>query len=258
MSKRKFSLSEDEELIDNVRLYKILYDHQDEARSVNSVIKRASCWEEVADAMKTGRSVDECKRRWRDLRDSYFRNVRKIQRSTGTTAGSRWPLFKRMSFLSKENQESGSIYSVVTSHQDYESEAPSFCEVFINDDVTKISSTDPGPHSLSKPKLKVINKRKARLVTPQETANKRTAPLETEQEIVNKRMTLQEKNLTQKEEDEIDLFMRSMALKMKNLPSHVVHQAQIDIINVLANHSETTSVSYNNDHDYSNLVEQDH
>ncbi|RZF34600.1 hypothetical protein LSTR_LSTR017681, partial [Laodelphax striatellus] len=122
---------------------------------------------------------DECKKRWRDLRDNFFRILRRGQLPTGSAAPStskKWPLFERLTFLSKVSRENSSICTVTS--PDCENEAPSqnaFCEESVADKEGEIPSTDcklPFPA----PKKKT-NKRKAFDIL-QEKADKRMTLLQ--------------------------------------------------------------------------------
>ncbi|KAL7382809.1 hypothetical protein ABVT39_027951 [Epinephelus coioides] len=97
---------DDVKLIVEVEKYRELYDPQHPFYKDNS--KKDQCWDAVATAI--GSTLEECKRRWKQLRDSYVKNKNKTVPS-GSAGGSQkdWKYSNIMSFLLPHLQPRSSI-----------------------------------------------------------------------------------------------------------------------------------------------------
>lgn len=53
-------------------------------------------------------AVEECKKRWKSIKDTYFRNKKKLKLGTGSSSSekpAKWNLFEQLSFLAKIKHE---------------------------------------------------------------------------------------------------------------------------------------------------------
>eukprot|EP00102_Acyrthosiphon_pisum_P024189 XP_016661399.1 PREDICTED: transcription factor Adf-1-like [Acyrthosiphon pisum] len=73
MSKIVFSPSEDETLVQEVQKNPILYNIEEV--DYRNIITKDRIWKEIS--IKIDKSVDDTKKRWKNIRDSYARNKRK-------------------------------------------------------------------------------------------------------------------------------------------------------------------------------------
>lgn len=102
MSKRRSSgklvVLNEEELIQQVHLRPILYDRT--LKSFRKSSLRQLHWQEVSNAM--GATTDECRRRWRSLRDAFSKHYKQIQRTEEEHVRNKhrkWVFYDQMSFM---------------------------------------------------------------------------------------------------------------------------------------------------------------
>ncbi|XP_034827634.1 uncharacterized protein [Maniola hyperantus] len=86
-----WSTEEDEKLIELVEPYRHLYCWQDHSRK--NILARETTWQTISQELS--KPVDECKKRWRGLRDSYSRSKR-----MGAIHKSKVPIYEKLQFLS--------------------------------------------------------------------------------------------------------------------------------------------------------------
>ncbi|XP_063538080.1 uncharacterized protein LOC134747385 [Cydia strobilella] len=86
-------------IIDLVQEYKCLWDQRDARYHARDHQRNA--WREISDEMKI--PVDELKKRWKVLRDTFAKELKKAIQQSGqasdTELSSKWPHFKRLFFL---------------------------------------------------------------------------------------------------------------------------------------------------------------
>ncbi|XP_025191585.1 transcription factor Adf-1-like [Melanaphis sacchari] len=95
MSKVIFLPEHEEILIESVRKNPILYDSADSKHK--DIILKDEIWKDIG--LKIGKSGDECKKRWKNIRDTYNRNKRKLGTGSARTSKKKWPLAAHISFL---------------------------------------------------------------------------------------------------------------------------------------------------------------
>uniref|UniRef100_A0A1A9UDF4 MADF domain-containing protein n=3 Tax=Glossina TaxID=44049 RepID=A0A1A9UDF4_GLOAU len=96
----KWVVLNEEELIRQVTLRPVLYDRS--LKGYRKASSRQQSWLDVSLAMDT--TVDECRRRWRSLRDSFAKHYKQIQQNANCGDGShkkprKWIFYDQMSFL---------------------------------------------------------------------------------------------------------------------------------------------------------------
>ncbi|XP_008179309.1 uncharacterized protein LOC103308156 [Acyrthosiphon pisum] len=82
MESKSFNSVDDEKLIECVRNYTVLYKLSDKNYKDNSVKENA--WKVISHFV--GKNVNDCKTRWRTVRDSYKKNMKKRKLGTGSAA----------------------------------------------------------------------------------------------------------------------------------------------------------------------------
>ncbi|KAL4101085.1 hypothetical protein QTP88_021105 [Uroleucon formosanum] len=102
-SKLVFSPSEDEILLQEIQANPILFDLSD--ANYKNIVMKDSIWKEIS--LKIGKTVDDTKKRWKNIRDSYSRNKRKP--GTG--------LAPHLSFLDRVEYERVSTSNVSEVHE---------------------------------------------------------------------------------------------------------------------------------------------
>ncbi|CAH0699179.1 unnamed protein product [Spodoptera exigua] len=63
----------DDDLIEQVKKYPVLY--RDKRKNYKNIIKKGNCWIQIAAALN--KTPEECKSKWRNIRDSYLKNQKK-------------------------------------------------------------------------------------------------------------------------------------------------------------------------------------
>ncbi|XP_061392049.1 transcription factor Adf-1-like [Musca vetustissima] len=94
----KLVVLNEEELIHQVQLRPILYDRT--LKSFRKSSLRQMHWQEVSDVM--GATTDECRRRWRSLRDSFAKHYKQVQRTEDEHTRNKhrkWVFYDQMSFM---------------------------------------------------------------------------------------------------------------------------------------------------------------
>ncbi|KAM7352524.1 uncharacterized protein ACRADG_005003 [Cochliomyia hominivorax] len=96
-SERKLVVLNEEELIRQVCMRPIIYDRSLKGNRKTSL--RNQCWEEISEAMDA--TIEECRTRWRSLRDTFTKHYKISQRADGKVANkqSKWLFYDKMMFL---------------------------------------------------------------------------------------------------------------------------------------------------------------
>lgn len=233
--KLQFSPVEDEKLIADVSNHPVLFDSREKNYKNNGA--KGLVWETVA--VKVNRTADDCKKRWRSIRDTF----KKIKRGKKyrTRRKIKWPLMDKLSFLdnplfetrqslfySTRNRDEHIIEKVrkrSNSSDSDNSEIPTGCATSLEAELqnnishsTKkricASSSVPQRHrtdSLSDDVLDVLERRS----------------LEREKLLDNISRTV---------EDDCDatlIFFKSMAMTVKKFPPHLVAEAKIAVLKII-------------------------
>ncbi|KAI4471923.1 madf domain transcription factor [Holotrichia oblita] len=201
---------------------------------IKTNILKDNIWEVIA--KETERSVDDCKKRWKCIRDSYL----KIKKSQKTTTGQaaikrpKWSLFEFLSFLDSvpierrsvntlQPVEEGSI-STDTGNLDFQEQH----ENSVNEPSSQNEDKDETTSIQSTPSTKsTINrsfkKRKQRTSDSKllEELKKRSAD----------RPAFMTKIL--EDEDEVDIFMHSIAVQVKKLDPQLIAEEKVGILSLV-------------------------
>ncbi|KAL1514386.1 hypothetical protein ABEB36_003653 [Hypothenemus hampei] len=100
MTDKKFSVEEDNLLTDLVEENRPLYNPQNE--SYKDMRIRDNIWSDIGEKLQ--KTDEECKKRWKYIRDSYNRYKRKRKCITGSASKSKtskWDFFERLRFLER-------------------------------------------------------------------------------------------------------------------------------------------------------------
>ncbi|XP_030745010.1 uncharacterized protein LOC115874086 [Sitophilus oryzae] len=73
----RFSGDDAEILIEEVQKYECIFDYEDK-----NFIIRENAWKKIA--ISAGKDVDDCKKRWKSIKDTYLRNKKKRKLVTGS------------------------------------------------------------------------------------------------------------------------------------------------------------------------------
>ncbi|XP_054264600.1 transcription factor Adf-1-like [Macrosteles quadrilineatus] len=102
MGFRRFSHSDDLLLVNSVKSFPNLYSQEGLSVTKNHESMREN-WRAVA--AEVGVNESECKRRWRDIRDHYFKTKRKHEQSKDKKWAPRWSLYESLHFLARAKRK---------------------------------------------------------------------------------------------------------------------------------------------------------
>lgn len=252
-SKVLFTSTEDEKLVEIVAKYPSLYDKQ------NSIYKRQvvkdNAWKEIAEHL--GRSAEDCKKRWRNIRDTYKRRIRKEKSIySSSSRAKKWALAEMLSFLHNvENKRSSGPISNIgsgsinnndvddSSNLDYENsdaginESGDVFQDFPSSETIQNDKDNSSEHynkRNSKPSMGF-----SRQSSMRKKLNEKILKLM--EELVSERNDIL-KVICQREEDSVDLFYRSVAMSVKQLRSELINEAKIKTLQLLFELEKRNSV----------------
>lgn len=252
-----WSTDEDELLAQLVQPHPYLYNVLDPSRK--NILARESTWQEIAQQL--GKPVEECKKRWRGLRDGYVRSKR-----LGTVHKTKIGVFEQLKFLDDTTdliEEIGDLEeqvvqeekiievgNVITDNQEYYEfavlETPQMPMKPIIKIIPKMETTS------SEPPKKVVRRNGGR---------KKSMPMPrniTPIKILPKPLLVKSPNVVQYVEEpkvpeqrthtidkliekilkentnEIDVFFRSMAASVKKLQPNLIPKVKMEVCNVIA------------------------
>ncbi|GBN71981.1 hypothetical protein AVEN_218915-1 [Araneus ventricosus] len=107
-----FTVKEDEKLVKILKKFPCIYDASLPQYKDQSV--KDNAWLEISECIE--RSVDDCKKRWRNIKDTYKKRQKK-GKSTAGSRGKKWPLADSLTFLNKIDHKNESIPSRETHSQ---------------------------------------------------------------------------------------------------------------------------------------------
>ncbi|KAL4120164.1 hypothetical protein QTP88_012894 [Uroleucon formosanum] len=193
----------------------------------NLIIKDAK-WKEIS--QKIGKSVEDCKKRWKNIRDSYNRNKRKLGTGSERSLRKKWPLAAHVSFLDKvQHERSYSSNISVTENATvlHEGELDrGIGEEFDGGITEENEKTTDSPQRIrsKQDKLAVI------LATRNEEQKKLIAAIQSQNEtILNRKMN---------EDDDINLFFKSLAMTVKKLPTKGINEVKMKTLALVAEAEE--------------------
>ncbi|KAL4719688.1 hypothetical protein ACJJTC_018460 [Scirpophaga incertulas] len=116
-----FTDENDEFLVELIAKNPPLYDSR--LKTYKDNIVRDNIWEYIAS--KLNKTSEDCRKRWKCIRDSYQRIKRKNKLPTGSAAGSKskkWPLIERLTFLENVPTERKTVCNIERANDIYDSE----------------------------------------------------------------------------------------------------------------------------------------
>ncbi|XP_022172449.1 uncharacterized protein LOC111035225, partial [Myzus persicae] len=138
-----FSPENDELLIEEVRQNTVLYNSQDLKHK--DIIYKDEIWKNIAG--KVGKSMDDCKKRWKNIRDTHNRYKKRLGTGSASSAKKNWSLAGRVSFLNNVECERNSTSNLSTQQSDLEAADCSIeadIDVGINEFSDEESPVSPG------------------------------------------------------------------------------------------------------------------
>ncbi|KAJ2940220.1 hypothetical protein O0L34_g11787 [Tuta absoluta] len=265
-----WSTEEDEKLVDLVQPHAFLYNQQDPSRK--SILTRETTWQEIAQAI--GKPVEECKKRWRGLRDSYMRCKR-----VGSIHKTKTSIIRKLEqFLDEVTEGEPLFESVMEEVEDHEGmAAPSVIGteqvITDNQEYYEITVVDGPEQNDIKPFIKIVQKpqnEEPPKKIMKKVGRKKSTPLPRnippvkilpkpivmsnirsinniagpkivgymeEQKSPEQRSQVIDKlieKILKENTNEIDVFFRSMAASVKKLQPNLIPKVKMEVCNVIA------------------------
>ncbi|KAL1488308.1 hypothetical protein ABEB36_015257 [Hypothenemus hampei] len=237
----RFSVECDDLLIEGVQKHSCLYSFEHE--NYKDINVKENCWREIATSV--GRSVVDCKKRWKNMKDTYFRKKKNSKLGTGSSSSVKpikWSLFRQLEFLENVKTQRASkntAISLVDCEPDNdidntENEAIINLEESINlqSPQSSVSQKDDekngnSSNSLGSSPSSFVPRKRVR-------ENTNAAILRSLEERSQKRMEILKSMQIQNEpEDDVDLFMRSISVSIKKLPPELIAEAKLNILTLV-------------------------
>ncbi|XP_053617564.1 uncharacterized protein LOC128679389 [Plodia interpunctella] len=256
-----WSNEEDENLVELVQPHSFLYNVLDPSRK--NILAREATWQIIAQSLS--KPVEECKKRWRGLRDSYMRCKR-----VGAMHKTKVGIFEKLHFLdeSAESVEDNlDTIEVITDQHEKNRVVTKTEEQVITDnqEYYEITVVDGPQEPQIKPFIKILPRIETKEEPPKKirktAGRKKAAPIpkdippvkilpkpillngpkllryvenpktpEQRSQVIDK---LIEKVLKENT-NEIDVFFRSMAASVKKLQPNLIPKVKMEVCNVIA------------------------
>ncbi|XP_068623511.1 transcription factor Adf-1-like [Battus philenor] len=261
-----WSTEEEERLVELVQPQSCLYNYFDPSRK--NILTRESTWQEIARALS--KPVEECKKRWRGLRDGFMRSIR-----LGTIHKTKANIFEKLQFLAETSLDNTEVVKDTCMKMDDDTvqeetvlgteqviiDSQEYCEITVVDGPQEpqvkqnayIKILPKLDQSLDEPPKKVSRRgagRKKTIPAPRNVPPVKILPKplimngpktyvryvedpktpEQRSQVIDK---LIEKVLKENT-NEIDVFFRSMAASVKKLQPNLIPKVKMEVCNVIA------------------------
>ncbi|KAK4874347.1 hypothetical protein RN001_013707 [Aquatica leii] len=215
-----FSVAEDEKLVDKVSQFPCLYDLASPVYK-NQTVKDNTC-KEIAEYLE--RSVEDCKKRLRNIKDTYQKRQRKEKGTTGRSGSTKskpWALADMLAFLGAAEHKRETKTNITIQDNDI---MPSLDKTSVDKNVsTKTVNDTQASQTIENSVEPIQNCSSWRSPIKRQRHNDNIIQMmemrsKERQEIVR---SLQAK------EDDIDLFFKSIALSVKKLRPDLINDAKL-------------------------------
>ncbi|KAL4107706.1 hypothetical protein QTP88_018005 [Uroleucon formosanum] len=260
-SKGSFTIEEYVQLAECVSRHPCLYDLKNPNYKDQQI--RDNVWKLIADTFK--KSVDDSKKRWKNMKDMYNRNKRNRKLGTGSSTKNKrtkWALADTLSFLDVCSYERTELTNFNhTNEMNDSEEEDTLVNVDdnnsndVNDihDFSHISATETITEETELENIFTTEKRKL-------LKEKRpTEKIKQDEEFVSlfnrnndeRQQILNALNKVEEDEDPIDLFFKTIASTVKSFPQHLKIKAKKEVFNIITdleieNNCSSTSTSNKN------------
>jgi len=196
-------------------------------------------WQEIASILSL--SVKEVNERWRNLRDTYVRILKKIK--TGKKTQVSWPYFNKLMFLQsavshrrkdrskivdgEESSHSAASTFLKNEQQTSDEDCSSFQETWfdVNSHLQLQLESEENSDSSCSPHLQVQKRKHISNFLTDDYYIRQKIPKHDDNEEVYK-VPKHEEN------DEIDMFLKSLAPHLRKVPSHLYGLCQMNMLQV--------------------------
>ncbi|XP_050526067.1 uncharacterized protein LOC126896916 [Daktulosphaira vitifoliae] len=262
-----YTVEEDIQLAECVRAHPCLYDLKNANYKDQQI--RDNVWKLISNSLNK-KSVDDCKKRWKNMKDTYNKNKRSRKLGTGSSTKNKqkkWVLADALSFLDvcfyertgltnfnstneiKNSKEEDSL-TVTVDDENNSSNLNDF-SIMSATETTTVHDTELENNFNTEKKYLTLKKKlsKEKIPTKKLNQNKELVSLlkrsnEERQQILNSI------NKVEEEEDPIDAFFKTMAITVKSFPQHLKIKAKKEVFNIITNleieNSSTSSTQNRN------------
>ncbi|XP_025425810.1 uncharacterized protein LOC112694528 [Sipha flava] len=222
-SKVIFSSEDDKMLVELVGYHPCLYDSKHALYKDQTA--RKNVWEQISN--KVNQPVDECKKRWKNIKDTYNKRRRSRKLGTGSATKekpSKWILHDVLSFMDTSIYKRQSVTNMIcegdTIKKDYVSSHDNIISMQMKPTIENVSSASTfGPIA------------ETNSLERESTSKKRTKITEILNKISEERNHLMSK--TENAEDSIDIFFKSIALTVKQFSPEFKIRAKMDVLKII-------------------------
>ncbi|CAH1106944.1 unnamed protein product [Psylliodes chrysocephalus] len=237
MSKVLFTVTEDELLVELVAKHPALFDL---AHSLykDQVVKE-NAWKEIAEALS--RSVYDCKKRWKNIKDTYNRR-KKRGKTTGSSAlpkHAKWALSDMLSFLDQTEHKRPSTSLGTDQHEeDFMSEEDTENNIE-SGEVSQESSRSGSSTSVLTADINPTLNKGAGAIKKQFSKSSSNRKEKINEDII---ATIRERSAERNEifkkiglnkPDSLDLFFQSIAASVKALRPELINEAKLRTMHLI-------------------------
>ncbi|XP_063541477.1 uncharacterized protein LOC134750253 [Cydia strobilella] len=261
-----WSNEEDQTLAKLVQPHSFLYNVLDPSRK--NILAREATWQKIAQALD--KPVEECKKRWRGLRDGYMRSKR-----MGTMHKTKAPVFEKMQYLDEssmdgtetvleeaamEDEDQQVQEEQVVTEQQVITDSQEYYEITVVDGPTEQHQQLKQPLFKIMPKTEIITNEPPKKVV-KKAGRKKSVPMPRNLQpikilpkpilmngpkllrYVEEPKTPEQRSQTldkliekvlKENTNEIDVFFRSMAASVKKLQPNLIPKVKMEVCNVIA------------------------
>lgn len=244
-TKTLFTITDDELLVEEVSKNRVLYDSSHEKHK--DVNFKDVIWNNISSVV--GQCAEDCKKRWRNIRDTYMRHKKKLGTGSSALAKKKWFLADSLTFLNNVEYERNTTTNINASDtttndtttndnvndtttnvntndsfMDFLSEESS--ELFEEDNTTEKSTKEPNFNEFQKPNKKFKSK-----------YNKKDfSKHQSERAVIIQNLHKQNETILNKvtNNDETDLFFQSIAAMVKKLPPRGISEARLQVLKTIS------------------------
>ncbi|KAL4123036.1 hypothetical protein QTP88_015268 [Uroleucon formosanum] len=219
MSKKfVFSSTEDKILIEYVQQNREIFDSaHPKHKDINF---KEKIWKIISE--KVGRTDEDCKKRWRNIRDTYIKQKKKLSTGSATSEKVNRTLsylsfmdsveYERKTTSNVKNQENDNSLSIAEDGDDTQNHT-------LNDE-----DTFESPNTWSD--LPSISSYAGKRIRSKETDNL-LSKIQTQNEILVS-------SIGNQHEDSVDLFFKSISTTVKKLPARAINEAKLQILTLIS------------------------
>ncbi|KAF0691363.1 transcription factor Adf-1-like, partial [Aphis craccivora] len=196
--------------------------------------------------------VEDIKKRWKNIRDTYMKLRKKLPTGSASLERNKWPLMPYLSFLNMVEYERNSITNIAPPaevEQLNTSNALENIDDSFNDQNEKtyeITNTDKEDHILSESsspipegKKRSRNDKMSMIIAKRsKERNELLSKIEAQNNLLVSQIS--------QEEDDVDIFFKSIAMTIKKLPRQAINEAKIKTLTLVNQLENNYSVIPNN------------